>query len=299
MIKIPPYLKKGDTIGITCPAGYTVKSKADTCIKTLQQWGFDVMVGKTLGSDSDNYFSGTDEQRLNELQAMLDDESINAILCGRGGYGVGRIIDQLDFTKFKRKPKWIIGFSDITVLHAHVNSKIKVASLHAPMAGAFNDENEFIESLHKALIGKKAKYNCPINPLNKIGTATGELIGGNLSLLVNVIGTPSDINTKNKILFVEDIAEYVYGVDRMFYQLKRSGKLDQLKGLIIGGFTEMKDTERPFGKTVYEVISDIVKEYDYPVCYNFPVSHDTANYALKEGGVYTLKVTKKNVTLSE
>jgi muramoyltetrapeptide carboxypeptidase len=299
MIKIPPYLKKGDTIGITCPAGYTVKSKADTCIKTLQQWGFDVMVGKTLGSDSDNYFSGTDEQRLNELQAMLDDESVNAILCGRGGYGVGRIIDQLDFTKFKRKPKWIIGFSDITVLHAHVNSKIKVASLHAPMAGAFNDENEFIESLHKALIGKKAKYNCPINPLNKIGTATGELIGGNLSLLVNVIGTPSDINTKNKILFVEDIAEYVYGVDRMFYQLKRSGKLDQLKGLIIGGFTEMKDTERPFGKTVYEVISDIVKEYDYPVCYNFPVSHDTANYALKEGGVYTLKVTKKNVTLSE
>jgi muramoyltetrapeptide carboxypeptidase len=230
---------------------------------------------------------------------MLDDESINAILCGRGGYGVGRIIDQLDFTKFKRKPKWIIGFSDITVLHAHVNSKIKVASLHAPMAGAFNDENEFIESLHKALIGKKAKYNCPINPLNKIGTETGELIGGNLSLLVNVIGTPSDINTKNKILFVEDIAEYVYGVDRMFYQLKRSGKLDQLKGLIIGGFTEMKDTERPFGKTVYEVISDIVKEYDYPVCYNFPVSHDTANYALKEGGVYTLKVTKKNVTLSE
>jgi muramoyltetrapeptide carboxypeptidase len=299
MIKIPPYLKKGDTIGITCPAGYLAKGKADNCIKTLQQWGFDVMVGKTVEGNSNNYFSGTDEQRLYELQAMLDDESINAILCGRGGYGVGRIIDQLDFTKFKRNPKWIIGFSDITVLHTHLNNKIKVASLHAPMAGAFNKENEYVESLHKALIGKKAKYNCAIDPLNKIGTATGELIGGNLSLLVNVIGTPSDINTKNKILFVEDIAEYIYGVDRMFYQLKRSGKLDQLKGLIVGGFTEMKDTERPFGKTVNEVINDIVKEYDYPVCYNFPVSHDTENYALKEGVIYTLKVTKKIVTLAE
>ncbi|HMG82620.1 MAG TPA: LD-carboxypeptidase [Ferruginibacter sp.] len=299
MIKIPPYLKKGDTIGLTCPAGYLVKGKADNCIKTLQQWGFDVMVGKTLDGNSDNYFSGTDEQRLNELQAMLDDESINAILCGRGGYGVGRIIDQLDFTKFKRKPKWIIGFSDITVLHAHLNSKIKVASLHAPMAGAFNKENEFVESLHKALTGKKAKYTCAVDLFNTIGSATGELIGGNLSLLVNAIGTPSDINTKNKILFIEDIAEYVYGVDRMMYQLKRSGKLDQLKGLIIGGFSEMKDTERPFGKTVYEVIHDIVKDYDYPVCFNFPVGHETENYALKEGCVYTLKVTKKIVTLSE
>src|ERR1700712_3025985 len=134
MIKIPPYLKKGDTIGITCPAGYLAKGKADNCIKTLQQWGFGVMVGKTLDGNSDNYFSGTDEQKLYEMQAMLDDPSINAILCGRGGYGVGRIIDQLDFTKFKRKPKWIIGFSDITVLHAHLNGKIKVASLHAPMA---------------------------------------------------------------------------------------------------------------------------------------------------------------------
>jgi muramoyltetrapeptide carboxypeptidase len=299
MIKIPPYLKKGDTIGITCPAGYMAKGKADNCIKTLQQWGFDVMVGKTVEGNSDNYFSGTDEQRLYELQAMLDDESINAILCGRGGYGVGRIIDQLDFTKFKRKPKWIIGFSDITVLHAHLNSKLKVASLHAPMAGAFNKENNYVKSLHKALIGKKAKYTCLVNSLNKIGTATGELIGGNLSLLVNVIGTPSDINTKNKILFIEDIAEYVYGVDRMMYQLKRSGKLDNLKGLIVGSFTEMKDTERPFGKTVYEAIADIMKEYDYPICYDFPVSHDTANYALKEGVIYTLKVTKKTVILSE
>jgi muramoyltetrapeptide carboxypeptidase len=299
MIKFPPYLKKGDTIGITCPAGYLVKSKADACIKILQQWGFEVMVGKTLGSSSNNYFSGSDEKRLNELQAMLDDESINAILCGRGGYGVSRIIDQLDFTKFKRKPKWIIGFSDITVLHTHLNSKLKIASLHAPMAGAFNNDNEFIESLHKALLGKKAKYTCAVHEFNKVGTTTAEIVGGNLTLLVNSIGTASEVNTKNKILFIEDIAEYIYNIDRMMYQLKRSGKLDQLKGLIIGGFTEMKDTQRPFGKTVYEAINDVIKEYDYPTCFNFPVSHEKENYAIKVGGTYTLKVTNKTVTLSE
>jgi muramoyltetrapeptide carboxypeptidase len=300
MIKIPPYLKKGDTIGITCPAGYLEKEKAKACISTLQKWGFEVMVGKTLGSSSNNYFSGTDEQRLNELQAMLDDDSIKAVLCGRGGYGVSRIIDNIDFTKFKRKPKWIIGFSDITVLHSHLNSKLKIASLHAPMACAFNEgENEYIQSFHKAIIGKKAKYTCIKNSLNKEGTAKGELVGGNLALLTNLIGTPSDINTKNKILFIEDISEYIYSIDRMFYQLKRSGKLESLSGLIIGGFTEIKDTVRPFGKTVYEVINDIVKEYDYPVCFNFPVSHGTANYALKAGIQHQLKITNKTVSLSE
>ncbi len=188
MIKIPPYLKKGDTIGITCPAGYLDKAKTKACIEILQKWGFEVMVGKTVGSSSDNYFSESDEQRLNELQAMLDDGSIKAILCGRGGYGVGRIIDAIDFSTFQRKPKWIIGFSDITVLHCHLNSKLKIASLHAPMASAFNDgENIFIQSLHSAIIGKKTKYRCDKHPLNKKGIATGELVGGNLALLINLI----------------------------------------------------------------------------------------------------------------
>jgi len=302
MIKIPPYLKKGDTIGITCPAGYLMKEKAQTCIATLQNWGYEVMVGKTLGSDSENYFSGTDEERLNELQAMLDDDSIKAILCGRGGYGVGRIIDKIDFTKFKRKPKWIIGFSDITVLHSHLNSKLKIASLHAPMASAFNNEgfkNVYVLSLQKALVGKKAKYQCAVHPFNKIGTVSGELVGGNLALLAHLVGTTSDINTKNKILFIEDIGEYIYNVDRMFYQLKRSGKLDKLTGLIVGGFAEMKDTIRPFGKTTYEVINDIVKEYDYPVCFNFPVSHEKENYALKVGLTYKLEINKKKISLLE
>jgi muramoyltetrapeptide carboxypeptidase len=302
MIKIPPYLKKGDTIGITCPAGYMAAEKAQTCITVLQQWGYQVMVGKTLGSSSVNYFSATDEDRRDELQAMLDDDSINAILCGRGGYGVGRIIDGLNFTKFKKKPKWIIGFSDITVLHSHIYSNLKIASLHAPMAAAFNDgeyKNEFILSLQKAIAGKKATYKIAPHAFNKLGIVTGELVGGNLSLLAHLTGTASDINTKNKILFIEDIGELIYSIDRMLYQLKRSGKLDKLAGLIIGGFTDMKDTERPFGKTVYEVIQDIVAEYDYPVCFNFPVSHGKENYALKVGGSYELKMTSKTVQLKE
>ncbi|GAB2827755.1 S66 peptidase family protein [Ferruginibacter profundus] len=302
MAKIPPYLKKGDTIGITCPAGYMAAEKAQTCIDVLQQWGYQVMVGKTLGSSSVNYFSATDEERRDELQAMLDDKNINAILCGRGGYGMGRIIDTLDFTKFKKNPKWIIGFSDITVLHSHIYTNLKIASLHAPMAAAFNDgeyKNEFIRSLQKAIAGKKATYKAAPHEFNTTGITGGELVGGNLSLLAHLTGTPSDINTKNKILFIEDIGEYIYNIDRMLYQLKRSGKLDTLAGLIVGGFTDMKDTERPFGKTVYEAIREIIAEYDYPVCFNFPVSHGKENYALKVGVSYELKVNGKLVQLKE
>lgn len=301
MIKIPPYLKKGDTIGITCPAGYMATEKAQTCIDTLQQWGYQVMVGKTLGSSSDNYFSGTDEDRADELQAMLDDSSIHAILCGRGGYGVSRIIDQLDFTRFKRNPKWLIGFSDITVLHSHIFTNYKIATLHAPMAAAFNDgvDSPYIQSLKQALAGKKAQYRSAVHPFNQAGTVTAPLVGGNLSLLAHLVGTPSDVDTKGKILFIEDIGEYIYSTDRMLHQLKRSGKLAKLAGLIVGGFTDVKDTGRPFGKTVCEAIHEVVKEYTYPICFDFPVSHDVANYALKVGGIYTLQVSNRTVKLFE
>ena len=300
MIKTPPYLQKGDTIGITCPAGYMQKQKATACIHTLQRWGYEVMVGKTLGSGSRNYFSGTDEERRDEFQAMLDDPTIKAILCGRGGYGVGRIIDQLDFTRFKKNPKWIIGFSDITVLHAHLISRLGIASLHAPMASAFNHgNNKYIKAFKDAIAGAKADYSCKGHSFNRPGTATATLVGGNLSLLAHLCGTGSDIATRGRILFIEDIGEYTYNIDRMLYQLKRSGKLDKLAGLIVGGFTDMKDTERPFGKTVYEVIREIVAPYTYPVCYGFPVSHGKENLALKVGISCTLKVTGKKVTLTD
>jgi muramoyltetrapeptide carboxypeptidase len=302
MIKIPSYLQKGDTIGITCPAGYMLTEKAQTCITTLQQWGYQVIVGKTLGSNSTNYFSDTDANRKEEMQAMLDDKNIKAILCGRGGYGVGRIIDQLNFTKFKKNPKWIIGFSDITVLHCHVFSNFEIATLHAPMAAAFNDggfKNEYVLSLQKALLGKKGSYKCVYNLHNKKGKAAGLLIGGNLNLLANQIGTTSDFNTKNKILFIEDIGEQLYAIDRMLRQLKRSGKLKNLKALIVGSFSDIKNTDRPFGKTIEEIIVEIVAEYKYPVCFNFPVGHNTQNVGLKIGVNYQLNVTNKQTTLME
>lgn len=302
MTIIPPYLKKGNTIAITCPAGYMAAEKAAACIITLQQWGYEVMVGKTLGSNSTNYFSGTDEERTDELQAMLDDRSIHAILFGRGGYGVGRIIDKLDFKKFKKHPKWLIGFSDITVLHTHLFNRYNIASMHAPMTAAFNDEpatNEYIHSLHNALEGKKASYKVEPHAYNNKGEATALLMGGNLSLLSNMIGTASDFDTRNKILFIEDIGEYLYNLDRMLYHLKRSGKFKKLAGLIIGGFTDMKDTERPFGKTATDIIHEITSELNCPVCFNFPVSHAKENVALKIGVTYTLKVGTANVVLKE
>jgi muramoyltetrapeptide carboxypeptidase len=301
-MKIPSYLKKGDTIGITCPAGYMKLEKAQACITVLQQWGYEVLVGKTLGSKSKTYFSGTDEERLNEFQAMLDAPEIKAILCGRGGYGVGRIIDQLDFTAFKKNPKWIIGFSDITIFHAHINRNYKIATLHSSMASAFNDggyKNKYVQSIKAALEGTKASYSCKTHRLNHTGKATAELVGGNLALIAHLTGTKSEYQTKGKILFLEDIGEQHYNIDRMLHQLKRSGKLNDLAGLIIGGFTDMQDTERPFGRKVYDIIHDLINEYKYPVCFGFPVSHGKENLALKVGASYQLTVSKQSVQLKE
>jgi len=302
MIKTPPYLQKGDTIGLVCPAGYMTLEKAQTCINTLIDWGYNVKIGKTVGGESKTYFSDTDEERLSDFQQMLDDDDVKAVLCARGGYGMGRIIDNIDFKKFKKHPKWIVGYSDITILHSHLYTNYYISSMHAPMAGAFNDggfNNEFVLSLKNALEGRKVKYQCPVHEFNKKGEAVGELVGGNLALLAHLVGTDSDLKTRGRILFIEDVGEYFYNVDRMMYQLKRSGKLSKLAGLIIGGFTESKDTDRPFGKKAFEIIRDIVKEYNYPVCYDFPVSHSDRNYALKIGVGYKLKITKAKVLLEE
>jgi len=302
MIKIPPYLQKGDTIGLVCPAGFMPVEKISECIRVLNEdWGFTTKVGNTLGRQY-HYFSGTDEERIEDFQQMLDDDTIKAILCARGGYGLSRIIDKIDFKKFKVNPKWIIGFSDITILHSHIYRNYGISTLHAPMANAFNEDgykNEFVQSLRHALEGKKVKYQLPQHEFNKKGEAIGELVGGNLSLLAHLVGTDSDIKTKGRILFIEDIGEYLYNIDRMMYQLKRGGKLDKLAGLIVGGFTDMKDTEKPFGQTVYEIIRDVVAEYNYPVCFDFPVSHGERNYALKVGVGYKLKVGKNKVVLEE
>lgn len=311
MIKTPPYLHKGDTIGLVCPAGFMPLEKVLECVRVLnEEWGFKTKLGKTIGTEF-NYFSGTDKDRLEDFQQMLDDDDVKAVLCARGGYGVGRFIDQVDFSNFKKKPKWIIGFSDITVLHSHIYRNYYISTLHAPMANAFNDgarpddpvgqgyQNEYVQSLRNALEGKKIKYQAVTHEFNRKGEAIGELVGGNLALLAHLSGTDSDLKTKGRILFIEDTGEYLYNIDRMMYQLKRSGKLDKLAGLIVGGFSDMKDTEKPFGQTAYEIIRNLVNEYSYPVCYGFPVSHEKENYALKIGVSYKLKVSKTKVQLED
>ncbi len=301
MINIPPYLKKGDTIGIVCPSGTLPAKKVTTCISTLEAWGYKVRIGKTLGTQH-HYFSATDEERAADLQEMLDDKNVQAVLCGRGGYGMSRIIDALAFKKFKKHPKWVIGFSDITLLHNHFYQVLKTASLHAPMAAAFNNggsNNEWVLSLKHALQGKKANYKAAAHTLNRLGKATGKLVGGNLTLVAHAVGTVSELQTKNAILFLEDIGEYKYNIDRMMLQLKRSGMLKNLAGLVVGGFTQTKDSDPAFGASVYEIIEAAVAAYNYPVCYDFPVSHDKENYAIKHGMEYALEVTAKKVSLKE
>lgn len=301
MITIPPYLKKGDTIGIIAPSGFMPAENAETCIKTLETWGYKVKVGSTVGNQF-NYFSGTDKERIQDLQKMLNDTNIKAILCARGGYGLSRMIDHLDFQKFKKNPKWIIGFSDVTVLHAHIFQHYQIATLHAPMAGAFNGDgykNKYIASLKDALSGVVANYECDAHTFNKTGHAEAELIGGNLAIVAHLIGSHSSYKTRHKILFLEDVGEYLYNIDRMLIQLERAEMFKHLKGLIIGGFSEMKDTTIPFGKDVYSIINDRVKDMKIPICFGFPVSHDTENLTLKIGVQHELIVAKDKVSLKE
>ncbi len=303
IIKTPPYLQPGDTIGLVCPSGYMAAEKAAECVRVVEEeWGYKVKVGKTLGGDSLTYFSGTEEERLQDFQQMLDDDEVQAVLCARGGYGMTHLIDKIDFKKFKKQPKWIIGYSDITLLHTHVYATYYISTLHAPMAAAFNDAgyiNRYVQSLRDALQGKWGKYNSDSHELNRPGEAIGEIVGGNLTLLAHGIGSDSEVKTKGRILFIEDIGEQLYSIDRMMRQLQRAGKLKNLAGLIIGGFSDTKDTERPYGQDVFAIIAAIVQQYDYPVCYDFPISHTEKNYAIKIGVGYKLKVTKAKVTLEE
>lgn len=289
---LPPYLKSGDTVGITCPAGYVSFERVSHAITVLEKWGFKVKVGKTIGTEH-FYFSGNDEARLHDLQAMLDDNHVNAILMGRGGYGMSRIIDRLDFTKFKKHPKWICGFSDITVLHNHVHAQYGIATLHSPMCGAFtkeSEESDHSRQFHQILTGNKSVHRFPASSYNRKGQAEGVLTGGNLAMLAHLTGSVSEVDTDGKILFMEDIGEHYYNVDRMLLNLKRAGKLDKLKALLVGSFTDMQDTERPFGQTIEEIVWDKVKEYSYPVAFNFPCGHQEVNYTLMPGGMYRLEV---------
>ena len=304
--KIPPYLKEGDLIGITCPSGYISLEECQPAINKMIEWGFNIRVGNTVGA-RDFTFAGTDEERIKDFQRMLDDDLVKAIMLGRGGYGAVRIIDTIDFKKFQQKPKWIIGFSDATVFHLHINHNYGTATVHSKMCNSFPDDFskadqtqiDSIDSIRKCLIGDAMKYAAPFNINNRKGVATGTLVGGNLSIIDNLCGSISDVHTDGKILFIEDVGEYLYKIDGMLWNLKRSGKLKKLKGLIVGGFkTKPDDPGEEFGKTVYEMVMEKVNEYDYPVCFDFPVGHIKENYSLKCGMKHEMKVENEGTILT-
>jgi len=306
-IKKPPYLQKGSVVGVTAPAGFITHEEIQPAVQVMQSWGYDIVVGDTIGK-KDFTYGGTDDERLSDLQKMLDDPKIAAIMCARGGYGSIRIVDRLNWTRFKQKPKWVIGFSDITVLHSHIHRNLKIASIHSKMINSFPDDwntaqpvqIETIISIQDALTGKKMSYSASPNPRNRQGVAEGLLVGGNLKTLETLSGTVSDINTDGKILFVEDTGEYLYSIDRMFWNLKRTGKLKNLAALVVGGFrVKPDDPGEEFGKTIEEIVMEKVNGYKYPVCFDFPVGHQVNNFALKCGVKHRLTIKENEASLSE
>ncbi|WP_127130775.1 S66 peptidase family protein [Pseudoflavitalea rhizosphaerae] len=304
---IPPYLKPGDTIGITCPAGYITLDSIKPAIQQMESWGYKVRPGKTVGM-RDFTFGGRDHDRSSDLQEMMDDPSIKAIMCARGGYGMVRIIDQLDFSSFVQQPKWIIGFSDITVMHCHLSANYPVASIHSKMCNSFPDDwskadplqQSTILSIRLALSGERMEYKTQPSAFNRMGVAEGLLVGGNLKTIESIGGSASGINTKGRILFVEDTGEYLYSIDRMFWNLKRSGNLSDLAALVVGGFKiKPDDPGEEFGRTVIDIVMEKVKEFSFPVCFDFPVGHQKNNFALKCGVMHQLTVGAEGVELKE
>lgn len=286
----PPYLQKGDTVAIVSTARKNIDDNLKPTIDMLEGWGLKVKIGNTIGLD---YYqlAGTDDQRAADFQEQMDNPNIKAIWCVRGGYGTVKIIDKLDFTQFKQNPKWIIGFSDVTVLHSHLN-RMGIESLHAIMpVSVARATDEAKNSLCTALFGEKLHYTLDCDAINHSGTAKGELVGGNLSILYSLLGSPSAIDCHDKILFIEDLDEYLYHVDRMMMNLKRNGCLSSLKGIIVGGMTEMKDNEIPWGRNALEIIEDTVKGLNIPIIYNFPAGHIRDNRALIFGRQITMEVT--------
>ena len=298
-MKIPLSIKPGDKIRIVSPAGKVSEKHVFPAVEWLQKQGFKVELGKHVFA-SHFQFAGTDSERLDDLQTALDDPETAAIICSRGGYGTVRIIEKLNCTDFLKYPKWLVGFSDITILHVCMNN-LGVATIHGAMPRYFFDENglptENLNSLMQLLSGKKVQYSVKSEKANKPGKVSGELVGGNLSIISSLQGTKYEIDTFGKILFLEDIDEFLYHTDRMIHQLKLSGKLDNLAGLILGDFTDMKDNESPFGKTVHEIVSEAVEDFSYPVCFGFPAGHDKKNLALGFGLKWELRVLEQNATL--
>ena len=291
----PPNLQKGDSIAIVATARKNIDDNLKPAIEWLKNWGLNVKIGTTIGLDL-NQLAGTDLQRAADFQAQLDNPNIKAIWCVRGGYGTVRMLDLLDFTAFIKNPKWIVGFSDVTVLHNHLNT-MGFKSIHGIMPISSKSTKLAKETLRIALFGEPLSYKIAPHPMNRFGKGTGELVGGNLSILYSVLGSKSAINCDNKILFIEDLDEYLYHIDRMLMNLKRCGCLENLNGIVVGAMTKMKDNDIPWGKNALEIIEDITENYKIPIVFNFPAGHIADNRALILGSSVSMEVDKNGTKL--
>jgi muramoyltetrapeptide carboxypeptidase len=292
-----PHLKKGDKVAITCPAKKLPIPMTDA-VNLLTGWGLEVVLGDTVNA-SYHQFAGDDAYRAADLQRFIDDDSIKAIICARGGYGTIRMVDLVNFSHLSTNSKWLVGFSDITLLHAHVIANYNLPCIHGQMPLNIPDASAYsLETLRMALFGQELAYQLKPNPLNRTGESSGTLIGGNLSLLLAISGSVSDMDYTGKVLFIEDVGEYLYAVDRMLRALKRAGKLKNLAGLIVGGFTDLKDNDISFGQTLPQIVMDVVADYDYPVCFDFPAGHVSNNCSLVLGKTLNLSVKTDGVNIT-
>lgn len=294
MLRRPPSLVKGDQIGVLSTARAIDKNELHFALDLIQSWGLVPEIGQSIGV-RDNQFAGNDEWRAKDLQEMLDNPAIKAIFCARGGYGTVRIMDYLDFSRFTQNPKWIVGYSDATILHAHINNYLGIQTLHATMPINYqSNTSESLNSLKKSLFGEGTIYQFDAHNLNRKGAVQGEILGGNLSILYSILGTKSGFNPDHKILFIEDLDEYLYHIDRMMMALKRAGKLSKLKALVVGAMSDMNDNTIPFGQSAEEIISAHCEEYNYPICFNAPIGHVNNNLSIQCGAEYTLTIDKHN-----
>ena len=297
----PPYLKAGDTVAIVAPSGVLNgrDKEVNQAKDLLKSWGLSVIVGEHIFK-KDNHFAGTDNQRAEDFQKAIDNPNIKAIWCARGGYGTVRMIDKLDYSKYKENPKWIIGYSDITAIHNQLNIEGS-ESIHAMMCTSLTDDlseiENTLESFKCALFGNTLSYNIEGSKYNKTGHVTAPLVGGNLTLLHTMLGSKTSIDTSGKILFIEEIGEYKYHIDRMLQSLKRAGYFENLKGLVVGDMSKMRKNTTPWGKSIEELILDVVQEYDFPVLFNFPAGHEDDNRALILGRTIEMTVGKEASSL--
>lgn len=282
---IPPYLTEGDTVALAAPARKISKSEILPAEKWLRKVGFNVFYDDRLFAE-DHQFAGDDNLRAQYFQDLLDNDEVKAVWCVRGGYGSAKIIDRLDFTRFQQHPKWICGYSDITVFHSHLQQNLQTATIHAVMPINVTDENTqtpAVQSFLNALTGQNLTYELEVHPLSRPQPFSGILTGGNLSMLYSLVGSPSDINTEDKVLFIEDLDEYLYHIDRMVLNLKRSGKLSGIKALLVGHLSDMHDNTIPFGKTAEEIVADECRDFAFPLVFNVPAGHLPDNRAFRMG----------------